>query len=246
MNKKINKIKKYIKNRIPFLFLFFKKIESDMGFCYNKSYSQFGEDMVLSSIIDINKIGKGFYIDIGAYHPKKYSNSYFFYKRGWRGINIDAQPGSMCLFKKKRKRDINLEVGISKEEKELTFYVFEDGPFNTFSKELAENCIDRGYKLKEKALVKTMTLKNILNKYLSSNQKINFMSIDVEGFDLEVLESNDWNKYRPDFILTEMYNIDIVGIRESCIYKFLESNGYKLISVANITLIFENINNSVK
>lgn len=75
-----------------------------------KSYSQEGEDMILHRIFE--RQCKGFYVDIGAHHPFRFSNTYLFYKRGWSGINIDAMPGSMNIFNKFRNRDINLEYGI--------------------------------------------------------------------------------------------------------------------------------------
>ena len=76
----------------------------------NDSYSQEGEDLIINRLIDSKK--NGFYIDIGAHHPFRFSNTYKFYKMGWNGINIDAMPGSMKLFREKRPRDINIECGI--------------------------------------------------------------------------------------------------------------------------------------
>ncbi len=232
-----SELKEYIREKYPHFFYFLKKTKEIFFGFYRKSYSQFGEDMVLSTFLNVLK--KGFYVDIGAYHPKKFSNTYFFYKRGWRGINIDAKPGSMKLFRKKRKKDINLEIGVSKEEKELDFYISNITTNNTFSKKMADMSISNGEILEKKVVVKTITLERILDKYLPKNQKIDFISIDVEGLDMEVLESNNWDKYKPGFILVEMHNIDIVDIKNSEIYKFLEPIGYRLISVANITLIFK-------
>ena len=102
----------------------------------NESYSQEGEDMILSRYFDGQL--KGFYIDIGAHHPKRFSNTYIFYKRGWSGINIDAMPGSMYEFNKYRSRDINIESAISLEPSELTFNIFKEPALNTFSNELAQ------------------------------------------------------------------------------------------------------------
>jgi hypothetical protein len=154
-----------------------------------RSYSQFGEDVVLLNFIDTSKFNSGLYVDIGSYHPCKFSNTYLFYKKGWHGINIDARPGSMNAFVKKRKRDINLEIGISEAEKDLDFYVFDDSyaACNTFSKQIADNHICNHMPIKTVVKVKTMRLENILDKYLMENKKIIFMSIDVEGLDFEVL-----------------------------------------------------------
>ena len=101
-----------------------------------KSYSQEGEDMILRRLFEKQKTG--FYVDVGAHHPKRFSNTLFFYKKGWHGINIDAMPNSMSLFDKIRPRDINLEVPISEKKQKLKYYMFNEPALNGFSKELAE------------------------------------------------------------------------------------------------------------
>ncbi len=83
------------------------------------SYSQEGEDMVLRRLFEQKTVG--YYVDVGAHHPKRFSNTYYFYKRGWRGINIDAMPGSMKLFNKMRPRDINVEIPVSSGEGEILY-----------------------------------------------------------------------------------------------------------------------------
>jgi hypothetical protein len=96
----------------------------------NRSWSQEGEDMALRRVFEKEKIG--FYVDVGAHHPKRFSNTYFFYRMGWNGINIDAMPGSMKEFDKYRGRDINLELGVAKQEGILNSYVFNEPALNTF------------------------------------------------------------------------------------------------------------------
>jgi hypothetical protein len=108
------KLRRFIKRR------FKNMIQAFFGINYERSYSQEGEDRILLRPFENCK--DGFYVDVGAHHPTRYSNTYLFYRMEWSGINIDAAPGSMNLFKKKRPRDINLEVAISDREEELTFY----------------------------------------------------------------------------------------------------------------------------
>jgi hypothetical protein len=102
------------------------------------SYSQYGEDILLikSDILQLNK--KGFYVDIGANHPKIYSNTYKFYKAGWTGINIDPIPEMTNKFKQ-RKRDINLNIGISNNELEIDYYIFKTNQLNTIDKKTLMN-----------------------------------------------------------------------------------------------------------
>ena len=99
------------------------------------SYSQEGEDMILASIFEGRS--KGFYVDVGAHHPQRFSNTYHFYLQGWSGINIDAMPESMNIFKRTRPRDINLEIPVFDSEQTLTYYAFNESALNSFSKELS-------------------------------------------------------------------------------------------------------------
>ena len=86
-----------------------------------KSYSQEGEDMILRRLFE--RKDKGVYIDVGAHHPKKFSNTYYFYKKGWSGINLDAMPGSMLRFDKVRPRDLNIETAISDTKETLKYFI---------------------------------------------------------------------------------------------------------------------------
>lgn len=190
-----------------------------------KSYSQEGEDMILRRIFE--KQQNGFYVDVGAHHPKRFSNTYFFYKKGWRGINIDATPGSMKLFKKTRKKDINIEVPISEKEQTSTYYIFNEPALNSFSKELSEERIEKSkYQLVELKELKTQTLSSVLDRYLKNNLQIDFLNVDVEGEDLSVLKSNDWTKYIPKVIIVEILKNSIETIAEHEIYSFLKDMNY--------------------
>jgi FkbM family methyltransferase len=190
-----------------------------------KSYSQEGEDMILRRIFENQK--KGFYVDVGAHHPKRFSNTYYFYKRGWSGINIDATPGSMRKFKKHRKRDINLELPISENENTLTYYMFNEPALNCFSQRLSSERIEKGnYKLIDTKKLKTQTLTSVLSGYLYPHSQIDFLSIDVEGLDLSVLKSNDWDKYRPKVVIVEILKNSVQSLFEHDITYFLEKKDF--------------------
>ena len=204
---------------------------------YNKSYSQEGEDMVLHRML--GNVKNGFYIDIGAHHPYRYSNTNFFYKKGWKGINIDAMPGSMKAFENKRNRDINLEIAVAAKPEELTFYIFEEPAINSFDIELSENRIKNGNKLLSKKVIKTQTLEQILDNHLPTNQVIDFISIDVEGFDLMILQSNNWSKYSPKIVAVECLGFDLISIQNDAVYKFLTDRDYQLIAKTVNTCFFQ-------
>lgn len=204
---------------------------------YLRSYSQEGEDMILRNIFRNKR--DGFFVDVGAHHPKFYSNTYFFYQMGWRGINIDAMPDSMLEFNKVRPNDINLEIAIADEKKDLAFYVFNPSALNTFSKELAEERMGiKKFKFLYEKKIETFTLAEVLERNLPKGRKINVLSIDVEGLDILVLNSNDWEKYRPEVILVESLNFDLNTKGDDPIYKLLISLDYKIFSKTINTLIF--------
>ncbi len=205
-----------------------------------ESYSQDGEDMIIRSFYETNPDYKGFYIDIGAYHPFRFSNTMFFYKSGWRGINIEPSPNAIELFHKYRPEDINLNMGISDETSNLTFYCFNEPALNSFSKQLSyERNNKNGYFINNEISVDVFPLSDVLNKYLGQNQAIDFINIDVEGLDINVLRSNDWNKYSPKYLLVESISDNIENILQEEIYKFLKEKNYQLISKTLRTLIFK-------
>ena len=202
----------------------------------NVSYSQEGEDMILKRIFEGQNTG--FYIDVGAHHPRRFSNTYYFYKNNWQGINIDAMPGSMEIFKKERARDINLEIGISSKSGELTYFIFDEPALNSFNEELSlQRVKDTKYNLSKKITVNTDRLDSILSKYLN-NRQIDFMSIDVEGHEMEVLKSNNWELFRPKYLLIELLNSDLDSIKEDSTYQFLTKIGYKLFAKTFNTYFF--------
>lgn len=205
-----------------------------------KSYSQEGEDMILRRLFENQKTG--FYVDVGAHHPKRFSNTFFFYKKGWSGINIDAMPNSMSLFNKIRPRDINLEIPISDKKQKLKYYMFNEAALNCFSKELAEKRDGKdNYKIISEKEMETSTLEEILEKHLPYDQEIDFMSIDVEGLDLQVLKSNNWRRFRPKFVLVEILSSSIKDIANSKEYKYLAGFEYDFFAKAVNTVIFRRV-----
>lgn len=204
---------------------------------FRKSWSQEGEDLILERLFE-NK-SNGFYIDVGAHHPKRFSNTKLFYDKGWNGINIDAMPGSMRLFEKYRPRDINLEKPISNKNQILTYYAFNEPALNGFSKELSEQRNGKGnYFIKFTKDFETITLEKVLDEHLPLNQKIDFLSIDVEGLDYEVLISNNFDKYQPKIILIEILDKNMTDIENNNISKFLNKYRYTIYAKTINTVFF--------
>jgi FkbM family methyltransferase len=180
---------------------------------------------------------------VGAHHPYRFSNTLFFYKRGWRGINIEPTPNAVKAFNIFRRRDINLNIGISSKRDKLLFYCFNEPALNGFSKELSEerDSTSAKYKITKQIEIETLPLADVLDQYLPAEQKIDFLTIDVEGFDLQVLQSNNWQKYKPTFILVED-RIDFNNLADSEVYQYLEKQGYQLVAKTLRTLFFKHNN----
>jgi len=205
-----------------------------------KSYSQKNEDIIIDKLLKFKK--KGFYIDIGANDPSVISNTKRFYNKGWRGINIEPNPLIFKKLQKNRSKDINLNIGISNHQDKLLFYIFDAHTLSTFSKKQARVYKLGGHKIVKKISIKTFQLKQIFGKYLKK-RKVDFMSVDTEGYDMLILKSNDWFRYKPTVICVES-TIDKNSNNKgySGIDFFLRSLGYKKITT---TTHFGNPLNSI-
>jgi hypothetical protein len=145
----------------------------------------------------------------------------------------------MRKFKLLRSRDINLEIGIGATQSKINFYCFNEPALNTFDPELASKRNNqKPYFITKTRLVDVLPLKDVFAAYVSPNQQIDFMTVDVEGLDLAVLQSNDWNLYRPTYLLVEDVDFLIESPRDSEVYQFINSVGYSVVSVLKRTIIF--------
>ena len=211
------------------------------------SYSQCGEDLIIEFIFNSLNIKNPFYLDIGANHPTYLSNTYFFYKNGCNGICIEPDPILFDYFKKKRSRDIciNCGVGTGKERLE-NFYIMTTKTLNTFSNETAESYQNYGSNKIEKIIpIKLLPIENILDKY--TNRPINFVSLDTEGHDLEILKNFCFSKYKPEVFCIETltYTEDKTEKKIPAIINLMENNGYFVYADTYINTIFVNNNSWV-
>ena len=201
-------------------------------------YSQTGEDAILAQLLFGHD--SGFYVDVGAFHPIKYSNTYYFYRRGWMGINIEPTPGQTDLFKKLRPRDINLACAVSRARGRVVLTTFNDPAVNSANKQMIDRHIETGqFHPTGEILVESYPLAKILETYMPSGRHLTFLSVDVEGMELEVLESHDWGRLRPHFIAVEwLAPPSVKEAISSDVHRFLEQQEYELICKTPATLIF--------
>jgi len=150
---------------------------------------------------------------------------------------VEARPGSKELFDRVRPRDVNVEVGVSRESGSLTYYfIAEDSTMNSFSRDFLQQ-IEMLEHVRSEIPVPTMPLVEILERHVPAGQAIDFLNVDVEGHDLEVLESNDWQRFRPRIVVVEDEGLDP---RESKIVRMMNEHGYEL--CAQNVIILDKIN----
>jgi FkbM family methyltransferase len=203
---------------------------------FHLSHSLFGEDMVVRALLA--DVYRGFYVDIGAHHPVYSSNTYHFYERGWRGINIDAAPGSMEVFQLVRPEDVNLEACIAERPDEVVkFYVFADGLLNTADPDAAQKAQELGNPLLAIREMSTRTLTHVLEQHLPTNTAIDFLNIDVEGLDESILKSIDWKVYCPTVVAFECHDDVSNGFKDIPTLEFLRIKGYEFHAKCGSTLI---------
>jgi FkbM family methyltransferase len=199
------------------------------------SFAQEGEDMILRRYFEGR--GPGTYVDVGAHHPWRFSNTYWFYRHGWSGLNIDATPGSMDAFRRARPRDRNVEAAVAGSNRTITFFMFDHPALNTFDPTAVERVKAAGYRLVENLQLQTTTLAELLREHLPGG-KIDFLSVDVEGLDAEVLGSNDWDAFAPEVVLAETGRQLVDDVQASPVAHLLGEQGYKLLSKTASTAIF--------
>jgi|TARA_B100000929_G_C15408675_1_gene387138 hypothetical protein len=232
-------------NLIKNLYFYFQALKSKKF--TKKSYSGGAQDLIINYFFKDKK--KGIYIDVGCYHPYNGSNTKLLYDKGWSGINIDLDFHTIDFFNFVRKRDENINIAISDTEGEKDLYFFHNrSAINSLSE-------IRKKEAKEIRKIKTKTLNSVFENSKFKNEKINLISIDVEGYEIEVLKSINLEKYAPEMVVIEFLERDIINnlefhnqnisaILNSEIYKHMIKNNYNFVNWLHSDLIF--VHNSVR
>jgi len=196
------------------------------------SYSQHGEDLFLTLLLGYERTS-GVYVDVGCFQPIVFSNTYIFYQRGWKGLAVDPNPQFRQAWRRYRPRDTFLNLAISKTRGTMAYV--NNRQFQPMNKVLPENgATGLDPVLYEVNPCEAAPLAEVLSQHLGGNQ-IDLMSVDCEGMDLEVLESNDWDKYRPLVLAVEDTNIS----SESGLNRFVRNLGYEYRAYIGLTKIFQ-------
>ena len=232
----LKKIRKKIKSSF-----FYELIKNYFGE-YKKSYSEsFGEDLYVEYFFKNKK--RGLYVDIGCNLPKSRSLTYTLYKKGWNGIKIDISPRSIKLNNYIRPRDYNINVSIGNNEKITDAYIFYDN--------CSMNTVDNKFKkFTEKSVNKKPTVLKVkqfkLNTILNNQKvkKIDYLNIDVEGNEENVLAGFSLKKYSPELVSIEIHSQQCPPLKNK-IYKQFIKEGYKLSSIYGWTYFFAKNNKDI-
>jgi FkbM family methyltransferase len=195
-----------------------------------KSYSDYGEDLIIEELIDSNT---GSYIDIGAGHPIIGSNTYYFYKKGWQGITIEPIKFHNRLHKLVRRRDKQIKKLVSETNTRTKFYEFNPTQYSTNSIEHYREMIKNGMKERRSYYLNVISINQILSMVKNS---VYFLSIDCEGYDSTIIKSIRWEDLNKPRIIVferisekkELENVELI----------LLNNGYKLSKVTNINYVY--------
>ena len=229
-------------NIFKFFYFYFQFLKSK--FKPRLAYSHWGVDLIITKLL--NSKNKGIYIDVGCHHPFLNNHSYLLYKSGWEGINIDLDYNSIDMFNFFRKSDVNIQTAVTDHKGEVDLFFYHNrAAKNTISKEFGSDA-------KEQKKINSDTLNNIIENSKFKNSIIDFISIDVEGNEMNVLNGFNLKKYKPKLILLEFilpnkkefYEKDINEITNSEVYKFLIKNDFKLINWNHDDLLFMSLDYS--
>lgn len=206
------------------------------------SYAQCGEDLIVNHLFNMLGISRPTYLDIGAHHPTYLSNTYYFYKRGCRGVCVEPDPHLFRNIERKRKGDTCLNVGVGSQLNSgdaRDFFVMSCPTLNTFSKEEAQRYQSYGkQKIKKVISVPLISVNEILGDYFTTTP--NFVSLDVEGLDFQIAESIDFNRFRPEVFCIETlsYTEDRTEVKLNNVIELMGRRQYVVYADTYINTIF--------
>lgn len=204
------------------------------------SFSQAGEDAVVRFLFNDKKEYTVRYLDLGTSLPVQGNNTYQMYRAGNRGVCVEADTSLIPLIKKERPKDTVLNAGVTFDDsKEADFFIFNERGINTFDREEAIKRSQSGqFNLLKTVKVPLLNVNTIIAE--NFNTAPDFLSIDIEGLDLKVLQHLDFNKYPIKVICVEtcMYSENHIRKKDHSIKEFLTANGYEVYADTYINTIF--------
>jgi FkbM family methyltransferase len=205
-------------------------------------YSQFGEDVVIWQWLqNLGKLNPdGFYVDVGAHHPRRMSNTKLLNKyMNWRGINIEPSRELWQEFEKERPDDINLNIACGSENTEMEMTIFSHQAVNSLdARMVAQHVAGETFDVVRTETVQVRILNEVLEEHVPPNREIGMISIDAEGFDFRILQSLDLQRWKPFLLCVEDHHFDCHEPHKSEIFTHMFNAGYRLRAVVAASLIF--------
>ena len=211
----------------PISYYFYKKIKIFRNSTKGKHLGEFGEDIFIRRFFKNDT--RGFYVDVGCYHPVKGSLTHSLFERGWNGINIDLSKTSIDLFEISRPKDFNINAAITNFDGTTTYS--ENGKINQ------QNSLDKN-KNKKQIKIRAYQLNSLLEEL--NVQKIDFLNVDAEGYDFNAISTFNFLKYSPKLVSVEQNICNIDMLLNSDVHKLLLKNDYFLTSKIGVTCIYIN------
>lgn len=197
------------------------------------SYSIEAEDLLIQRLFDAvvfrdrGRVGR--FLDIGAHHPIRDSNTYLFYRAGWRGLNVEPNPDFMAEFAQERPEDRTLNVGVSSRSEVLTYHRFNDSLVNGFlsNVDLAAT-VRNGYEHIGSCEIECIGICELVAEHVTF--EVDLLNIDVEQSDYRVLQAWDWRLCRPKVICAEIHALTMQDVVSSPVSSVLNKAGYQPMS----------------
>jgi FkbM family methyltransferase len=209
----------------------------------DETFSQHGEDRLVLNYFNNRP---GFYVDVGANHPFRLSNTYWLYLNGWRGITIEPMPHLSRRHRRYRPNDLHFNVGAGSQDGTMKLYDLIPHVLTTFDEDVASAYLNSGRAvLSSNPQIRIRTISSLCSE--AQVQKIDFLSVDCEGYDLKALEGVDWSLKKPALICIETSGIAASSATHqnagADIHEFLSKIGYKVLVELGCNTFFELMNN---
>lgn len=203
-----------------------------------------GEDILVGLFLRRNdgQPATATYIDVGAHQPRRYSTTYALYRCGWRGLLVEPNPTLVSAIRRGRPKDVVEQCGVSDVTGEMDFYLYSQACYSTFSEQQKRQLEDSQNLRPMRTLrTKVVTLAALEAKYPTLFRQARLLKVDAEGHDLNVLRSNNWNSFRPEYIVVEMLGQSARTASDHEIGEFLRANGYALRSFLYHSAVWERV-----
>jgi len=221
-----------VRSRLNALYVNRREVRKSRRLSGFSSYSQFGEDAIVNSLVGD---GQGVYLDIGAGHPVTYSNTYAFYRRGWSGVLVEPLPSNVAHAKRVRPRDTAVSALCGDEARGVVdLYEYSQYEYSTMEPDRVAELAEQGFEPVARHRLPILGVDALVTAHQLTD--IDVFSLDVEGAEMSVLTSANWNRFRPHVAVIEEWNSPIQ--QQTPVSEFMQGHGYELSAVTGFSSIY--------